>query len=265
MLSSSASWEEFVSKQHGPPHLQPNLSLLPISAGPYLSALHRHGAPVLLDEPEWSQEKRDHAIQRGCHSSAAEHKAFIAEEMCEFIEDGFWSVLPYELVKDLPGLRLSPAQIKEERDRKPRFIADHTFWEINENTIRSTAPMDAMQFGGALHRLLHKVRHANPKHGKVYISKYDLKDGFYRIHLRPSQCPSLAVVLPEYEGMPRLVAVPLVLTMGWTNSPPTFCSVSESICDLAASQFYKRHAPPHRLEEHVTDATCDPLDSLPEE
>lgn len=252
-LRSSPSWESFVNSQHGPPHLQPGLDLLPLEAATYLSGLQQHGAPVLLDEPEWSPAKRQEAIERGCHFSAVQHKEFIAGEMCDFAEDGFWAILPYDLIKDLPGVRLSPAQIKEEKDRRPRFIADHSYSGVNDNTIRCTAPADAMQFGGAMYRLLYNLRHSNPRHGKVSISKYDVKDGFYRVHLRAGQCLSLCVMLPHYEGLPVLVAVPLVLTMGWTNSPPTFCAVSESICDLAASRFYRRHAPPHRLEELVTD------------
>jgi len=256
-LLASASWEDFVLSQHGPPHLQPGLEDLPLEAAPYLSALFHHGAPVLLDEPEWSPEKRQQAIEQGCHYSATKHKEFIASEMCDFAEDGFWTLLPYDLIKDLPGVRLSPAQIKEENDRRPRFIADHAFSGVNDNTLRCTAPSEAMQFGGTLYRLLYQVRHANPKHGRVSISKYDVKDGFYRMHLRALQCLSLCVMLPAYEGLPRLVAVPLVLTMGWTNSPPIFCAVSESICDLAASRFYRRHAPPHRLEHLVEDPPYD--------
>ena len=173
--------------------------------------------------------------------------------MCDFAEDGFWTLLLYDLIKDLPGLRLSPAQIKEEKDRRPRFIADHSYSAVNEHSLRCTAPAEAMQFGGAMYCLLYNLRHSNPRHGLVYISKYDVKDGFYRVHLRPAHCLSLCVTMPHYDGLPPLVVVPLVLTMGWTNSPPTFCAVSESICDLATSRFYMRHAPPHRLEELVTD------------
>ena len=48
--------------------------------------------------------------------------------------------------------------------------------------------------------------------------------------------------------MPQLVAVPLVLTMGWVNSPPTFCSLTETICDVANANLYRNYSPPHRLE-----------------
>ena len=65
----------------------------------------------------------------------------------------------------------------------------------------------------------------------------------------------LTVMLATYEGEEPMVDIPLVLTMGWTESPPTFCSASETITDLANASTYKHTVQPHRLEEH-----CDPGD-----
>jgi hypothetical protein len=44
------------------------------------------------------------------------------------------------------------------------------------------------------------------------------------------------------------VAIPLSLTMGWVNSLPTFCSLTETVCDLANSRMYRKYAPAHRQE-----------------
>jgi hypothetical protein len=46
-----------------------------------------------------------------------------------------------------------------------------------------------MQFGGTLHRILRAVRHANPRYGPVHLSKYDIKDGYYRLFLNAEECP----------------------------------------------------------------------------
>ncbi len=46
------------------------------------------------------------------------------------------------------------------------------------------------------------------------------------------------------------IPVPLGLPLGWADSPPTFCAMSETIADLANANAYKRHVPPHRLERH---------------
>lgn len=247
-LHDAPDWSTFVRQEHGPPHIKPDVRHLPHPAGPYLSLISSSGVPIRFDDPEWTLEQRDAAMARGCHFSATKHKEFIAEEMLEFANSGYWTVLPYQTVRHLPNLRLSPAQIKEERERKPRFIADHTFYQVNDHTL-ALAPKEAMQFGGALYRLLTAARHANPRFGPVRAIKKDLKDGYYRVDVNPDDAPALAVVLPAYPGLPPLVAIPLALTMGWINSPPIFCSVSETICDLANAAMYKRHAPPHRLEE----------------
>ena len=39
--------------------------------------------------------------------------------------------------------------------------------------------------------------------------------------------------MPSCDNEPTLLAIPLSLTMGWTNSPPTFCAVSKTAADLA--------------------------------
>lgn len=247
-LLNAPDWSSFVRQEHGPSHIKSEVLHLPHPAGPYLSLLSSAGVPIQFDDPDWSLEQRDAAMTRGCHFSATKHKEFIAEEMLEFADAGYWTILPYEAVRHLPNLRLSPAQIKEERERKPRFIADHTFYHINDHTL-ALAPKEAMQFGGALYRILTAARHANPLFGPVKGMKLDLKDGYYKVGLRPRDALALAVILPSYPGLPPLVAVPLALTMGWINSPPLFCAMSETICDRANSMLYKRHAPPHRLEE----------------
>lgn len=247
MLDTSSSWEEFVSKVHGPSSLQDGMRNLDHPAGEFLASMHDYGVPCVQSDPDWTLEELDSRMARGCHRSAIEHKDFIREEMADFVESGFYAVLPYSKVRHLPGLRLSPLGIKEERDRRARLVVDHTWYGVNQNTLEYTTK-EAMQFGGALYRILSKIHHADPKYGPVYIAKYDIKDGFYRMMIRPEHTPALTVILPKYEGEEQMVAVPLVLTMGWINSPPTFCAMSETACDIANSRLYRRHAPVHRLE-----------------
>ena len=160
-------------------------------AASILAEFRDQGVPVVVTDAPWSQEKLAECLARGAHQSAKTHKVFVREEMGEYIQDGHWLVLPYHMVKDLPNLHLSPLGVKEERDRRPRLVVDHTFYEINDNT-QVLVPLEAMQFGGALERLLYRIRHADPAHGPVYICKFDISDGFYRLHLRPSDAPALA-------------------------------------------------------------------------
>ena len=89
-----------------------------------------------------------------------------------------------------------------------------------------------MQFGtnsGA--HVLYQIRHANPRYGHVYLAKVDLSDGFYRVALNDSAIAKLAVALPQFPGEERLLALPLVLPMGWVESPPFFCAVTETVAD----------------------------------
>jgi hypothetical protein len=121
-----------------------------------------------------------------------------------------------------------------------------------------------MQFGGALHRVLRRVRHADPKFGPVYLTKHDIKDGFYRMFLKADDCTRLAIILPKYDGEPQLIAVPMAATMGWTQSPPVFSVMSETVADVTNRNFESlpRTVIPHRLEEpasRLDDLSPDPL------
>ena len=140
--------------------------------------------------------------------------------MAEFIDNKFWAVLPHELVKHL-DLMFSPAAVKDERDRKPRLLCDHSWpWPwgcINDATLPH-APPEAMQFGRTLPRILHLARHANPRFGPVKGSKHDMKDGYYKLFLDVSDCLKLAVLLPQCEGEAQLVAIPMALTVGGCGS-----------------------------------------------
>ena len=273
--AEAPSWEEFVTKFRGRSYLSPNLQEVDHPAIPLLREWRDHGVPVQTTSSEWTLEQKNECIRRGCHKSATEHSAFLREEFSEFIESKFWIVLPYDLVKDEPALQLSAAAVKEERDRKPRLISDHSWnwgWPSVNETTAPHSPPEAMQFGGALHRILTQVRHANPRFGPVRLCKHDIKDGFYRMFLAPSDCIRLSLVLPKYDGEPQLVAIPMSSTMGWVQSPPTFSSMSETVCDRANARFRRspKSCPPHRLEEHAAktddlDPSCVPRPREPED
>jgi hypothetical protein len=63
------------------------------------------------------------------------------------------------------------------------------------------------------------------------------------------------------DGEETLVAFPLALPMGWPQSSPYFCAMTETIADLANERIAQDHAPlPHRLEAL---ADCPTLDMSP--
>ena len=177
------------------------------------------------------------------------------EEFLDFGRKGFWVVLPFDSVKHEKGLRLSPIGCVPQDGRRPRMIADYSFWGINDET-QKLAPEGAMQFGTAPLRIREALMKANRKYGDVYMYKNDMSDGFYRIRLSTSGSLKLGVILPRFPDQPRLVALPLVLPMGWTESPPWFCAFTETIADLTNVDLQRnKRVPPHPLEEAagVTD------------
>ena len=74
---------------------------------------------------------------------------------------------------------------------------------------------------------------------------------FYRVVLAPEDVPSLGVCLPPGTDGKNLVAFPLVLLMGWVESPPQFCAVTETVADLTNTAL-REQTPclrtPHQLD-----------------
>jgi hypothetical protein len=123
-----------------------------------------------------------------------------------------------------------------------------------------------MQFGRALERIITQVVRADPRYGPVQFIKIDLADGFYRVFVRAEDIPKLGVAFPALEGEEPLIAFPLALPMGWTESPPYFCAVTETIADIANERIlqWKRPAK-HKLDRLASNMPKSPTlsDSAP--
>ncbi len=87
--------------------------------------------------------------------------------------------------------------------------------------------------------------------------KLDVSDGFYLIGLKIDDIPKLGVVFPMLPGDKPLIAFPLVLPMGWTNSPPVFLTATETINARWSSGWL----PP----SHPLDDLAASVSSLPHE
>ena len=173
------------------------------------------------------------------------------------MKKGQWVILPFEEVTHLPNLRLSPPGVVPQRERRPRWIVDYSFYDINDDTLPLV--LDSMQFGHALDRILREILLSNPQHDPVQLMKVDLSDGFYRLCLNIEDIPKLDVTFPS-ATTDNLVAFPLVLPMGWKNSPPAFCTATETIADLANTSLQASiPSPPHPLAKHADD----PISPIP--
>eukprot|EP00980_Cylindrotheca_fusiformis_P013602 scaffold3499_cov103-Cylindrotheca_fusiformis.AAC.1 len=157
-----------------------------------------------------------------------------------------------------------------QHERRPRPIVDYSYSGLNAETV-PLIPREAMQFGRTLERLLAHIVQSNPAYGPVHLMKLDIKDGFYRVWLRLEDIPKLGVAIPSGPEEPPLIAFPLALPMGWTESPPAFCAVTETIADIANQRIHKRQrAPPHRLDALASSPSQDavtlppPTSSVPQ-
>jgi hypothetical protein len=252
-LLEELGWEKFVRQRRGESDISPNVDCIRHPARSHLRHLRKRGARAPMSTAPWSDERLASTMARGPHKSAFEYAEFLGDELMEFVLKGQWVVLPYNLVKRLPRrftrqLRVSPMGVVPQRDRRPRVIVDYSFFGVNDDTVK-LAPREAMQFGKALERILRHIVEAPPSHGPVHLIKIDIADGFYRIWLNESDILSLAVSLPPLHGDTLLVALPLVLPMGWTESPPYFTTATETVADLANIRIRNNwKAPAHRLE-----------------
>jgi hypothetical protein len=106
--------------------------------------------------------KQDAAVLRGPHPSAGrQHAAFLLEDMYTYIRSRYWLVLPYHALRGHPKLKIAPASVVPQCERRPRPIIDYGYNGVNSQSI-PLAPMYAMQFGGALQRILQCLAYINP-------------------------------------------------------------------------------------------------------
>jgi hypothetical protein len=249
-LLSKMGWTKFVQHRRR----RGDFSDLKINhpAQRLLTQMKKHGAPIQLATSPWTSAQLKTAIKRGPHRSCQEYIDFLETEFMDMIKKDQWVILPFKVAKTLPGLRISPPGVVPQRGRRPRWICDYTWSGINQATL-PLAPTASMQFGHALDRYLREILLSDPTLGPVYMLKLDISDGFYRVNLAPGDIPKLGVAFPSRPGTEPLVALPLVLPMGWKNSPPLFSAATETAADIANANL--RHGlalPPHPLEHHAS-------------
>ena len=225
---------------------------------------HR-GAPVVLMTGSWTEGERQVALNRGPHRSSTEHTPFLREEFASMVEKGQWVVLPYSVAKRLPGLRLSPPGVNMERDRRPRWLGDYSYFKTNAETLPVSC-LSAMQYGWALERLICEIVYADPGLGYVYLLKANVSNGFYLIGLHPEDAPKLGLIFLSGEEEEPMVATPLTLTMVWKNSQPLFCTATETVADLA-NKSLRSHQPSksHKLDNRAEAIELPPAPPLAQE
>ena len=114
-------------------------SLLHLAAA-YLHDLRADGAPIQCTTPMWASEHKDRSMQRGPHLSTRPYLHFLELDMANMITKGYWVVLPFELVNDIPNLRISPMGAVPQCERRPWTIVDYSVCGINQEAHRGAPP-----------------------------------------------------------------------------------------------------------------------------
>jgi hypothetical protein len=267
LLDDGVSFRDFCIQHRGPTCLS-DPSDLPHAASALLHRLRKAGAPSLQTTKPWTLEKLDAAIRRGPHKSTAMHSNFLRDEFADMMEAGQWVVVPYRCVRHLRGLRLSPTGVVPQKNRRPRNIVDYTFYLINQAAL-CLSP-DSLQFGHTLRRLLQKLHRADTRRGRIYLSKTDIADAFMRVWIQADHVLSLGALIHHLPGKESMVAFPMILPMGWIDSPRYLCAVTETIADLANNHFqcndlsYLSYSP-HRLDKLAdTPASAETTTAAPD-
>jgi hypothetical protein len=192
------------------------------------------GCPTNTGQP-WTKEEMWAAVARGPHRSALspEAMAHFAAEATKKVRTKQAQIVAWDDIKDNPPcqLKISPIAAIPHKSKAYRSILDLSFRlclanggvraSVN-NTTKKTAPAGVIdQIGECLARIVHAFAEADPE-AKVFMAKWDIKDGFWCMDCANGEEWNFAFDLPQEEGKPVRLVVPTSLQMGWVESPPYF-------------------------------------------
>ena len=223
------------------------------------------GCPAMTGR-DWTVKEMTAAVERGPHESSLTNEAIqhFAAEVLEKVATGQARVVNWDDIKDNPPpqLKISPVAAIPHKSKAFRTILDLSFrlrlkeggvlLAVNDTSTK-TAPKGAIdQIGHALKRIIHAFAEAEDD-DKIFMAKWDIKDGFWRLQCREGEEWNFAYVLPRQEGKPMQLVVPMSLQMGWIESPPYFCAASETARDVAAKYIEAPvgRLPVHKLEQYT--------------
>ena len=236
-------------------------------ATPLLQEFSTKGCPADCG-PNWTQAQIEAAIQHGPHKSARskEARAALRAEAMTKVKQGFARIIKYkDIVRNNipPQLKVSPAACIPHKSRKFRVILDLSFRlryrdtyinSVNDTTTPQAPPEAMGQLGSCFRRLVATMAHNCDHEHPFYFSKLDIKDGFWRMVVANDQAWNFTYVLPSADGrdvdLPETeLVVPDALQMGWCESPPFFCSASETARDVIQVLIDRQEALPfHKFE-----------------
>ena len=126
-------WKKFVQSKRGRGDLGSLESKYAVTK--ILQHYKKHGVPVKLSTPAWSKDQLKAKLHRSPHKSCHKHLKFLQEEFVDMINKKQWVILPYNIAKELPGLRLSPPGVVPQRERRPWWICDYSYYQVSKISL----------------------------------------------------------------------------------------------------------------------------------
>jgi hypothetical protein len=179
-------------------------------AGGLLTEWAIFGCPTRTGCP-WTKEEIREAVEQGPHRSALSEDALehFATESIEKVKAGQAKIVEWDSIKHNPPsqLKISPIAAIPHKSRGFRSILDLSFslrlkkgrilYSAKDTTIKM-APKGALdQLGHALSRIVHTFTESNKYIGsKIFMAKWDIKDGFWWMCCKDGEEWNFAYVLP---------------------------------------------------------------------
>jgi hypothetical protein len=161
-----------------------------------------------------------------------------------------------------PELKVSPIAAIPHKSKEYQSILDLSFWlqlkngrfleSVNDTTVKS-APKGALdQLGHALSRIIHAFAEAN-NDAKIFMAKWDIKDGFWCMACKAGEEWNFAYVLPQEQNEPTMLVIPMSLQMGWVESPTYFCAATKTARDITLDYCDTPigSLPPQKFDKHL--------------
>ena len=168
------------------------------------------------------------AVDRGPHKSALAPDAIeqLTAEVGTKVAAGQAHIVNWLDVWDNPPheLKISPISMIPHKSQKYRPILDLSFSlhlhdsscvpSVNEASIKTSPKGSIDQIGHSLSHIIHAMALAADD-DKVFMAKWDIKDGFWKIDCAAGEEWNFAYVLPELGQPSTKLVVPNTLQMGW--------------------------------------------------
>ena len=236
-------------------------------ATPLLNSYAKKGCPANCG-PDWSLNKILLLLRRGPHRSTLQKAALrqLRKETTEKIKHGYARVVRWGDIKNNipPKLKISPVAMIPHKSKPYRCILDLSFTlhdkgtsyaSVNATTDKKSLPQSMAQLGLCIQRMIATLADNYNLQNPFQFVKLDIKDGFWRMAVSDEDAWNFSYVLPSMQPITNEddieLVVPNSLQMGWCESPPFFCSGSETARDVIESLMENPYLPHHRIENDM--------------